>query len=368
MRILHVFPNFKIGGSQVRFAMLAGTLGSDISHTVIAVNGDHTAKQIVPQEAQVSYATVPTTGSLFNRLQSYRKYLREQAPDILITYNWGAIEWALANIVTHIPHIHMEDGFGPEEIRRQLTRRVWTRRLSLFRSTLVVPSMTLRDIATRIWKVDSANVRYIPNGIPPRATYRMPLSALGLGLPEHLPRIAWAGALRPEKNPLRLLQAFAPLRERAVLLILGDGPERGTIMAEAERLSLLPHIRLLGHRDDARDIIMQCDIVALSSDTEQMPFVILEAMDAGLPIASVDVGDVRQMVSAENHPFIVPVNDTALGFALESLLDDPALRVTIGQANKVRLRECYDVQHMTGQYSRLFQSVRAPSNGRLAYV
>jgi glycosyltransferase involved in cell wall biosynthesis len=368
MRILHVFPTFKVGGSQVRFAMLAGTLGADISHTVVAVNGDHTARQIVPPGARVTYVTVPVTGSLWKRLQSYRKYLRDQAPDILITYNWGAIEWALANMFARIPHIHMEDGFGPEEVRRQLMRRVWTRRLSLVRSTLVVPSLTLRDIATRIWKVDSDNVKYIPNGIPLQPTYRTPLSRLGLGLPEHLPLIVWAGALRPEKNPLRMLRAFAPLREKAVLLVLGDGPERGAIMAEAERLSLLPHIRLLGHRDDARDIIMQCDIVALSSDTEQMPFVILEAMDAGLPIASVDVGDVRQMVSAENGPFIVPVNDTALGFAMENLLNDPALRATIGQSNKARLRECYDIQAMTSQYSQLFRSITAPPDRNLAYV
>jgi glycosyltransferase involved in cell wall biosynthesis len=238
----------------------------------------------------------------------------------------------------------------------------------LFRSTLVVPSMTLRDIATRIWRVNSANVKYIPNGIPQRPAAQTQLSGLGLELPEHLPRIAWVGALRAEKNPLRLLRAFAPLREKAVLVILGDGPERSAIMAEAERLSLLPYIRLLGHRDDARDIVMQCDIVALSSDTEQMPFVILEAMDAGLPIASVDVGDVRHMVSAENRPFIVPLDDTALTSAMGNLLDDAALRATIGKANKARLRECYDVQSMTGQYSRLFESVRTSSNKHFAHV
>jgi glycosyltransferase involved in cell wall biosynthesis len=129
------------------------------------------------------------------------------------------------------------------------------------------------------------------------------------------------------------------------------------VIAEAERLSLLPCIRLLGHRIDARDIVMQCDILALSSDTEQMPFAILEAMAAGLAVASVDVGDVRQMVAAENRPFIVPPCENALGAALRELSADPALRARIGRANRLRLRERYDARTMASRYADLFHTV-----------
>src|SRR5690242_431461 len=108
LKILHVFPNFRVGGSQVRFAMLADVLGPDMAHTVIAIDGDYAARAIVPASARVAYAAAPTAGSLTARIMAYRNYLRVFRPDILITYNWGAIEWSLANLFLRIPHIHME--------------------------------------------------------------------------------------------------------------------------------------------------------------------------------------------------------------------------------------------------------------------
>jgi glycosyltransferase involved in cell wall biosynthesis len=227
----------------------------------------------------------------------------------------------------------------------------------------------LGDIASRIWKISSERVRHIPNGIVSRTSYENPITNLQLDLPSDLPRIAWVGALRPEKNPVRLLRAFSPLRGKAILLIVGGGPMLRTVRAEAERLGLMPWIRFLGQRTDARDIIMQCDVLALSSDTEQMPFAILEAMDAGLAVASVDVGDVRRMVAAENRQFIVPLNEQALGAALSELVANPALRADIGLANKRRLRECYDIRTMASRYAHLFCAVAAkPVREGLAHV
>ena len=94
--------------------------------------------------------------------------MRTRALDLLVTYNWGSIEWALANGAAEIPHIHIEDGFGPEESKRQFPRRVWTRRLALRRSIVVVPSLTLKEMAFKVWHLNKASVRYIPNGIEPR--------------------------------------------------------------------------------------------------------------------------------------------------------------------------------------------------------
>jgi glycosyltransferase involved in cell wall biosynthesis len=341
----------------MRFAILAQQLSEDIAHTVVAIDGDTSARILVPAKANVSYGSVPRRRWMPARLKSYRRYLRTLAPDILVTYNWGAIEWAMVNFLVRIPHIHMEDGFGPEEVNHQLLRRVWMRRLILRRSAIVVPSQSLREIAASQWKMSGYDVRYIPNGVTSRDADRAFHSNIDLFLPTNLPKIVWAGAFRPEKNPLRLLQAFAPLRGKAVLVLLGDGPQRAFIEQEAARLSLVPHILFLGNRTDARDIIMQCDIMALSSDTEQMPFAILEAMDAGLAIASVDVGDICEMVAPENRPFIVNNNAHALSQAMERLATDLPLRTRVGEANRQRLRARYSSQAMAAQYHNLFHSV-----------
>jgi glycosyltransferase involved in cell wall biosynthesis len=349
----------------VRFVELVKGFGNLFSHTVIATNGNHDAASLLPQGAAVTHGDSPAAHGLLGRLATYRREIAARAPDLLVTYNWGAIEWALANGSLGTPHVHIEDGFGPEEVNHQISRRIWTRRLALRRSEVVVPSITLQDMATQVWRLNKRHVHYIPNGIEPRDRPVTAIDDLGLNLPPGLPRIAFAGALRPEKNPLRLLRAFAPLKSEAVLLVAGDGSEMASILNEAEALSLGSSIRLLGRREDVRDILLQCDVLALSSDTEQMPLAVLEGMDAGLPIASMRVGDVANMVSRENQPFIVEGSDAELGAALRALVANASIRRTIGAANRKRVREVYLAKDMIGAYRTLFLETAAARNGGL---
>ncbi len=354
LQVLHVFPTFKIGGAQVRFMELAKGFGSAFSHTVIALDGAYTAAQFLPPGIRVTLGGMPAKGgALLGRLTRLRQDIASHAPDLLVTYNWGSIEWAMANATIGVPHIHIEDGFGPEEAVRQFRRRVWARRLALRRSQVVVPSDTLQNLALNVWRLPRARVHYIPNGIAPLDSFSTRIDELGLNLPQGLPRIAWAGAVRREKNVIRLLRAFAPLKNEAVLLVIGDGSELDAVLREAEVLSLGPSIRFLGRREDVRDILMQCDLMALSSDTEQMPLAVLEAMDAGLPVASTDVGDVRHMVSQENQPYVVNGSDRELGAAMRSLVMGTATRKVVGAANKQRLRQSYLAADMVAAHKKL---------------
>ena len=364
-QILHVFSTFKVGGPQIRFAALARGWGRDFSHTVIAMDADYAAAAELPSGPDIAIGERPSTGGpLPARLGRYRRYLKEKAPDLLITYNWGAIEWAMAKHGLGLPHIHVEDGFGPEEAQRQLRRRVWTRRLMLRHSEVIVPSLTLKNLALDVWRLDPARVHYIPNGIEPKDDYATRLETLGLDLPVGRPRIAWAGALRREKNPVRMVRAFAPFKNEAVLLIIGEGPERDAVHREIERLSLGPSVRLLGKRADVRDLLMQCDIMALSSDTEQMPLAVLEGMDAGLAIAATNVGDVKHMVGAMNRAHIAVPSDRALGEALGALLADAPLRARIGAENRDRLRQMFPATVMIAGYRN--QMSKSISAGRRA--
>jgi glycosyltransferase involved in cell wall biosynthesis len=360
--LLHVFPGFGVGGSQMRFVALADALGDSYVHTVLSLSGRFEAAEFLTRRAPVRLldGTV-VAGSLPNRILEYRRLVRRLAPDLLVTYNWGAIEPALANLAGRTPHLHFEDGFGPEEAERQLPRRVWTRRLALARSDVVVPSHTLRTLATKVWRLNGRRVRHIPNGVRPRRAFATTLAELGLALPSGRVRIAWVGALRPEKNPARLLRAFGSVKDDAVLLLIGDGPEREALEAEVSRLGLAESVRFLGARDDARDIIMQCDVLALSSDTEQMPLVVLEAMDAGLPVVSTDVGDVRRMVAEPNRPYVTPCTDEGLAAALTALVRAPSARAEIGAANRRKAGAEYSFDTMAAAYAALFDSLAGQS-------
>ncbi|MDB5445445.1 MAG: hypothetical protein JWQ97_762 [Phenylobacterium sp.] len=358
--LVHVFPRFDVGGAQVRFVALVQALGHDYFHTVVSLADSYDAAALLAPGSPVNFVKPPDGAcSTLQRLRRYGAHLRSLAPDLLLTYNWGAIEAALANVFAGAPHLHMEDGFGPDEATRQFARRVWTRRLALARSQIVVPSSTLQQIATAQWRLAPERVHHIPNGVAAKSDRTTDLDDLGLHLPAHRVRIAWAGALRPEKNPIRLLRAFAPLRDAATLILIGDGPERGAILHEAGRLGLGDSLRMVGRRNDSRDLIMQCDVLALSSDTEQMPLVVLEAMDAGLPVASVDVGDVRAMVSRENRPYITAVNTADLSRALALLVGGPATRRVVGEANRRRVRDIYTLPRMAAAYEDLIRRTLA---------
>jgi len=87
-----------------------------------------------------------------------------------------------------------------------------------------------------------------------------------------------------------------------------------------------------------------------------MPFAVLEAMDAGLPVASVDVGDIREMVAPENRDFIVARRSDALSGALNRLVGDVELRTRVGSANRRRVRRVYHAGEMAAHYRALFDT------------
>src|SRR5437762_1357495 len=166
--LLHVFSTFAIGGPQIRFSQLANHFGVRYRHTLVALDGDYTCGKRVDPSVMLEMLPLQfRRGRFVGDLLAFRHVIAKVQPDLLVTYNWGAIEWALANRLRPIcRHIHFEDGFGADEAVRQLRRRVAFRRIALSgKSRVVVPSLTLRDIARRVWKLPDSRVIYIPNGI-----------------------------------------------------------------------------------------------------------------------------------------------------------------------------------------------------------
>src|SRR5581483_4227165 len=104
-------------------------------------------------------------GQGMHNVRQFIGALKELRPDVLVTSNWGTIEWAAANRFGRIPHIHMEDGFGPDEAAGQMTRRIMARRFLLRRATTVVPSLRLLSIARDVWLLPQKRIFYVPNGV-----------------------------------------------------------------------------------------------------------------------------------------------------------------------------------------------------------
>ena len=337
----------------MRFAALANRFGRAWRHAIVAMDGNTACRERLGPGLDVSFPAVALRkGDTAGNLWRCRRALRELRADVLVTYNWGAIEWAAANLLVGGRHVHVEDGFGPEERARQLPRRVWARRLVLRRATVVVPSRTLERIALEVWRLPPQRVRYIPNGID--VSRFLPRERGG-----EVPVIGTVAALRGEKNFARLLRAFARLPAPARLVVVGDGPERGALEALAGELGIAGRVRFTGHLADPREAYRDFDLFALSSDTEQMPLSVLEAMAAGLAVAATDVGDVAAMLAGENRPFVVARDPAALAGAMAALLADPARRGAIGAANRARVEREYGEETMFQAYAALFGGVVA---------
>lgn len=356
-KLLHVFPSFSVGGAQVRFTTVANHFGAAFSHYLMAMDGDYECCERLNSNLRFEILRVPLhKGQILHNLYGFRKTLNRLRPTLLVTHNWGSIEWAMANWFQLTRHIHIEDGFGREEATSQFLRRVWTRRVFLRNSIVVVPSLTLKRIALDIWRLPPSRVLYIPNGIDCERYGELRRTPSQVS--SQTPTIGIVSALRPEKNVSRLIRAFAKT-QRIVdchLLIVGDGPERAALEDLIRELGLTDAVTLAGHLDDPTIAYAQIDVFALSSDTEQMPYTIIEAMAAGLPIVATNVGDVSEMVSPRNLPYIVPPNSEQLAQALLHILRDPESRVRIGAANREKARANFDQRRMLERYGKIFRA------------
>ncbi len=353
--LLHVFPSFSFGGQQARLAMLARGLGPSFRHVVVSLDGDLGACALFDETVSATFESVALKkSSSVSPVNIWRlaRLIRRVKPDILCTYNWGAIEAVVARKFTpRIPHIHFEDGFGPDEtIERQHERRIKARRLLLRNTLVAVPSRTLENAAREAWRLKC--VRRLENGVDFDSLQRGRRGAGAAMI------VGSVGALRPEKNYGRLIAAFraADKDARARLEIVGAGPELEALRKAA---SGDPRISLPGPTAQVADIYAHFDIFALSSDTEQAPISMMEAMAAGLPVVATNVGDIADMTSTENLPFITPPgDDEAYACALARMLQDPSSRAAIGAANRRKAREAFSRERMIEAYRRLFDEAR----------
>ena len=360
-RVLHLHSSFAPGGKELRAAKLMNAFGTGVDHVLVSgVPGELAAASAIDPAIQVSYPEdFPALSGKPWPARLYRLAAAMRGFDLVLTYNWGAMDGVAAHrlfgaVLGLPPLIHHEDGFNQDEIVRLNPARNRFRRLALpGASTLIVPSQRLEAIAGEAWGVPPAKLRRIANGIP-LANSGQPADPAALpGLTKRTGDL-WLGTLaglRPIKNLPRLVRGFASMPPQWQLVIVGEGPERGAIMAEAARLGLADRVHLPGFVPDPAQVVGLFDLFALSSDSEQFPISVVEAMAAGLAVVSPRVGDVAAMVAPQNRPWLtLPADEQAIGAVLAAAARDPALREAIGQANRQRALAEYDEAAMVAAY------------------
>lgn len=359
LRILHCHSTFALGGKEARAVRLMNAFGDAATHTILSATDDLAACDAIDPGVAVDFPTdapsltgKPAPGR-YRQLASYMHNF-----DLVLTYNWGSMDAVGARRMFPKgvpPLIHHEDGFNADEAQRLNWKRNAFRRLMLpAADALVVPSVMLEGIARNAWR-QGARVQRIANGID-IARYAGPPAAGSI--PGFVRRegdviVGTIAGLRAVKNLPRLVRAVAAQAPQVRLVIVGEGPERATIMAEAERCGVLDRVFLAGFLANPHNYAGHFDIFALSSDSEQAPISLIEAMAAGLPVASMDVGDVFNMVAPANREYVAPT-EGYLVWALSKLSGDAELRASLGAANRAHAAAHFDEDHMIAAYQGLY--------------
>ena len=359
--ILHCHSTFALGGKEARAVVLMNAFAGAARHTILsAVPGAFGARDAIAPgiDARFPSEAPSLTGRpSVARYRGLAEYMR--GFDLILTYNWGAMDTVMAKRIfasSLPPLVHHEDGFNADESARLKTERTWMRRIAFPAvNKIVVPSSTLEDIAQRIWRQPQHRIARIPNGIATRNYAAKPkpqaLKALRRKPGEII--VGTIAGLRPVKNLRRLVRATLSIPGTR-LVIVGEGPERDALLAEARSIGAADRLLLAGFLAQPHRYIGLFDVFALSSDSEQFPIALIEAMAAGLPVAATDVGDVRAMLPAEQSPFVTARDDFALAGALRQLVADPAVRVRLGQANRRLASTDYDEGVMIQRYAQLY--------------
>jgi glycosyltransferase involved in cell wall biosynthesis len=373
MRILHLLHSEGIYGAERILLYLAREQQrSGLEPLLGSIRDPGTAQ--TPFEAlaaswglpvvQIRIAPRPTPGVVRSLLGTVRKL----APDVLHSHGYkpdimlGLLPWR-----TRGPMLTTVHGWTAARPLSRLWLYERLDRLALRRVDLAV--LVTRGMLQLAGLRGLPRRQVIENGIPPLAERLADLAAAGTAaLPEELvafiadaPTLVAIGRLSAEKGFVLLLAAFARARALAgaklQLLIVGDGPQRAHLMRLIAELDLSAAVRLAGYVEGADRLLEHACGFVMSSLTEGMPLVLLEALQWRVPIVATAVGGIPDMLEQGERGQLVPPGDAdALAAALGRIWQARATRHAARIAEPSV--EAYNSVSMAEGYAGAYATIR----------
>ena len=314
------------------------------------------------QAAGIRTASVARRGPSFDPTLAVRvaQHLWRDKVDVVHTHNPQALVYGSpAAALARAACVHTKHGLNPDPARRMLLRRAASKIVDAY----VAVTPTLARVALTNQECDPNQLHVIPNGIDTRrfsadAAARSRVRA-ELGIPEDAWVVGTVGRLAAEKNQALLIDAASPILDRRRhLVIVGEGPEREALEARASATWRSEHVHFTGARADVESLLSCFDLFALTSQSEGLPLVLLEAMALGLPVVATAVGGVPDLVEHETTGFLVPSGDcSALTTQLIRLSTRPGVALEVAKTARERVLARHSTQHMTLAYENLYQRV-----------
>lgn len=363
LTILHVTAPAQVGGLESVVTMLArGHLG--MGHRVYVAALVDPAGGMYPfldalEKEGVQTVRMPLAARAYSRERAaIRELLAELAPDVVHTHGYRSdvVDGAVAR-AAGIPVISTVHGFTGGGVRNRIYEWIQERAFRDFDAVVAVS----RPIAERLERrgVPRSGIHLIPNAFDGAASVVERAAARDrLGLPKDEFTIGWVGRLSAEKGPDVFIDALPLLAEpRPAAAIVGGGPDEPALHERAARDGVDGRIRWLGVVPGAGALLGAFDLLVLSSRTEGIPIVLLEAAAAEVPIVATRVGGVPSMFP-EGEVLLVPSDDPrALAAAIDAVRSDPEGARERARAARRRLERDFAPRPWLERHEALYRSL-----------
>ena len=310
----------------------------------------------------------PLTSFRYSVLRRLQRVLREQAVDILqcnrhkATF-YGALAARSGRVSAVISHVH-----GLNRCKNAGRRLMYRHLLSPRISCAMGCAEAVRDDIRKNYPGLQKKAMSLANSIDydkyanaqiDKAEYR---KALGLSPDSYV--FVFVGRLVPTKGLGYLTEAFAAIaksNERAHLLIVGDGRDREQVAEGFVAAGIRDRVTMTGRRSDVPSLLACADCFVMSSIAEGMPSSIMEAMAAGLPVISTDVGGVAELLGDGRYGRLIPSRDAvSLADAMSEMLamEQPDVDALTTRA-RTRIIENHSHQRLVAQLERVYERLLA---------
>ncbi|MGQ9730190.1 MAG: GT4 family glycosyltransferase PelF [Candidatus Zipacnadales bacterium] len=348
-------------GHRVEVAFLEGT---DARVPALQQAGIQCHRLLARRQFAAS-ALADFTPSCITRL---RRLVYDFQPDLIHAHLPRAILWiALAKRLFRLPVPLVYTEHNLQDVYSGWGRWIYRAFLPAVNYVVCV-SEAVHKSFTKQWKWSDQRIRTIWNGIRmERSSPRRSGGAVRaeLDCDENAPLACNIANLASRKAHDILIAAMTRLHERlpqAQCWVAGS-PEIDYAAAEATRQCLAKYgaegyVKLLGTRSDVPDLLNASDVFVLSSRQEGFPITILEAMAAGKPVVTTNVGGCAEAVVDGETGLVVPPEDPqALAEALEYVLTHPDEARRMGEAGRRRVEEHFTVEAMVKKHVEVYKKV-----------
>jgi len=281
----------------------------------------------------------------------------ESKPDVVHTHGYRSdvVDAGVARSLG-IPVVSTVHGFTGGGLRNRIYEWVQERAFRDFDAVVAVSQPIVDRLVGR--RVARNRIRLIANAFDGAAAVlerRAARERLGLERDEFT--VGWVGRLSAEKGADVLLEAIPLLTEPLAVAIVGGGPDAASLRERAERLGIGDQLRWLGVVPGAGALVAAFDVFVLSSRTEGIPIVLLEAAAAEVPIVATSVGGVPSMFPDGEIVQVPPDDPRAIAAAVDAVRADPEAAKRRARLARERVERDFAPRPWLERYEELYRSV-----------